>query len=51
VSLEPSLYDGLREWAHDERLSHQTVLERLVRELLANQSLATEIRNSVELSV
>jgi len=47
VSLDPGVYDGLRDWAHQERLSHQAVLEGLVNLLLNSPSVAAEVRSSV----
>ena len=46
VNLDPSVYDGLRDFAHSHRVSHQAVLESLVQVLLSDPSVATEVRIS-----
>lgn len=40
VNLHSAEYDGLLDFAHDHRLSHQAVLEALVRVLLRDASVA-----------
>ena len=44
VNLDPDTHDRFRDWAHTNRLSHQAVLDALVRTIVANPEMAEEVR-------
>ncbi len=45
VDLDAAIYDELRDWAHDARMSHADVLRTLVRLLTSDQSLGRRVRD------
>jgi hypothetical protein len=45
VDLDPLAYDGLRDWAHEARMTHSDVLRALVELLIEDPAVAEKIRN------
>jgi hypothetical protein len=43
VDLDPAAYDGLRDWAHDARMTHADVLRQLVHLLTTDARVSSLI--------
>lgn len=47
VDLEPAVYEGLREWAYQSRMSHSDVLRSLIQLLLDDRKVSQQVSKSV----